>query len=45
MMADTDGYFVGDLSGTTLSYCYLQAGARQASDKPAVVTCNDVTKR
>ncbi|MCB4770468.1 hypothetical protein LGR54_17810 [Ancylobacter sp. Lp-2] len=45
MMADTDGYFVGDLSGTTLSYCYLQAGARQANDKPAVATCNDVTKR
>ncbi|WP_428032571.1 hypothetical protein [Ancylobacter sp.] len=45
MMADTDGYFVGDLSGTTLSYCYLQAGAKQPNDKPAVVTCNDVTKR
>jgi len=45
MMADTDGYFVGDLSGKMLSYCYLQAGARQANEKPAVVTCNDVTKR
>ncbi len=45
MMTDTDGYFLGDLSGTTLSYCYLQAGARQVNDKPAVATCNDVTKR
>jgi len=45
MMTDTDGYFVGELSGNTLSYCYIQAGARQVNDKPAVVTCNDVTKR
>ena len=45
MLSDTDGYFIGDLSGTTLSYCYLQSGARQANDKPAVITCHDVTKR
>ncbi|WP_132034301.1 hypothetical protein [Aquabacter spiritensis] len=37
MMTLKDGHFVGDLSGTTLAYCYLQAGARQAGDKPAVV--------
>lgn len=45
MMTDTDGYCIGELSGTTLSYCYFQAGARQANDKPAVVACDDVTKR
>ncbi len=45
MMADTDGYFVGKLSGNTLSYCYIQAGARQPGDKPAVVTCNEVRKK
>lgn len=45
MMADTDGYFIGELSGKTLSYCYLQAGAKQDTDKPAVVTCLEVTKR
>ncbi|WP_266338011.1 hypothetical protein [Kaistia nematophila] len=45
MMADTDGYFFGDVEGNTLSYCYVQAGAKQAADKPAVVTCLDVTKR
>ncbi len=45
MMADTDGYFVGKVSGNKLSYCYIQAGAKEAKDKPAVVTCNEVTKK
>src|SRR5262249_25156844 len=45
MMADTDGYFIGELSGNTLSYCYLQAGAKKEGDLPAVVTCLSVTKR
>ena len=45
MMADTDGYFFGDLSGNTLSYCYVQAGAKQEGGQPAVVTCLDVTKQ
>ncbi|GAB4065473.1 hypothetical protein KHC28_03070 [Ancylobacter sonchi] len=45
MMADTDGYFVEDLSDTTLAYCYLLAGVRQANDEPAIISCNDVTKR
>ncbi|HWV43828.1 hypothetical protein [Pseudorhodoplanes sp.] len=45
MMSDTDGYFAGKLTGNTLSYCYLQAGAKQPGDKPAVVTCNEVKKK
>lgn len=45
MMADTDGYFVGKLTGTTLSYCYIQAGSSKSGDKPAVVTCNEVKKK
>ena len=45
MMADTDGYFVGKLSGRTLSYCYIQAGSKETNGTPAVVTCNEVTKQ
>ena len=45
MMADTDGYFFGELSGKTLSYCYLQAGAKKEGDPPAVATCLSVTKQ
>jgi hypothetical protein len=45
MTADTDGYFVGKLSSNTLSYCYIQAGAKETNDKPAVVTCNELTKK
>jgi hypothetical protein len=45
MMADTDGYFIGELSGGTLSYCYLQAGAKTGNQPPAVATCLDVTRQ
>ncbi|MGE3991650.1 hypothetical protein [Pseudorhodoplanes sp.] len=45
MMADTDGYYIGKLSGNTFSYCYIQSGAKQAGDKPAVSTCLEVTKK
>jgi hypothetical protein len=45
MMADTDGYFVGKLSGNTFSYCYTQSGAGKSGDRPAVVTCNEVKKK
>ena len=44
MMADTDGYFFGEVSGKTLSYCYVQAGAKKEGDPPAVATCLSVTK-
>lgn len=45
MMADTDGYFLGEVEGKTLSYCYVQAGAKKEGDSPAVATCLTVTKQ
>lgn len=45
IIADTDGYFSGRITGTTLSYCYAQAGAKKEGDGPAVATCLEVTKK
>lgn len=44
MMSDIDPYLAGKLSGNTLCYCGLQARAKQAGDRPAVVTCNEMRK-
>lgn len=41
MVADTDGYFTGEIDGDTFSFCYAQAGIVA---KTAVVSCTEVKR-
>ena len=40
IVADTDGYFTGEVHGNVFSFCYAQAGLQQA----AVVSCTEVKR-
>ena len=42
VFVDTDGYFSGEISGDTLSFCYTQAGGGPDNKTPAVISCTDV---
>jgi hypothetical protein len=41
VMADTDGYLKGEISGDVLSFCYAQAGGITSS---SVVSCTEVKR-
>jgi hypothetical protein len=41
IMADTDGYVKGEISGDVFSFCYAQAGGKSSS---SVVSCTEVKR-